>query len=228
MGVSIEKSTSGLGGQRKQRGCLFWGLVATASACLLAVLCALVAFRYVRGKALEHTDTGPATIPIEQVTPAQARALDRETRGFIQAVDRGQPASIELTAWQLNALIAIAPQFRGLRGKARVSIEDDRVLADTSLSLNAVPGLRGRYLNGRVELHVRVRSGRLDLDLLGIEAKGKPVPGVVLDLLSEGLAEEARKRHDVKEVLSRIESLDVREGKVMIRVRQAGEGGREL
>ena len=227
MADGAEKPVPRVEGQPKRRGCVFWALTVAAAGFALAVLCVFLAFRHVRRKVLEHTDTEPVKVPVEEVTPAQARALDKETTGFIQALERGEAASLELTAQQINALIATAPQLRDLRGKVHVSIDGDRLVTDASIPLDAVPGMAGRYLNGRVELGIRVQAGELDLDLFGIAVKSRPVPKAILEPLAQSMVQEARKRQDVRDTLARVERLEVRDGRVIIRARPIDPGAGE-
>src|SRR5215213_1742135 len=114
--------------------------------------------------------TPEAPIPVADV---QAR-----WKAFEKAAKRGQKASIELTAAEINALIANSSK---LRGKGYVSIENNVGHVKVSVPLNEITFMNGRYLN--VEASVQAspdgdpNKARISSIILGNQS----VPDDVLD-----------------------------------------------
>jgi hypothetical protein len=87
----------------------------------------------------------PSPVPQFETTDENITAAERKWKDFENT--RDQPAYIELTADDLNNLIA---KNRHARGKAFVAIEGNRLRIQTSVPLGEYVG-RGRYyLNGDI------------------------------------------------------------------------------
>lgn len=206
--------------QKKPKGCLFWGCLSAVLVCLLGLGVFGIGAWTVRKRVLGFTETQAAHIPVAQVKPAQARTLQAKARAFDSALKRGRAGTYRFTADDLNALVATAPDLETLRGKAFVTIDGKRLIADTSIPLDQVPGLHGRYINGKVELDVRVRNGRLEVYPLGITVKGKPVPPQLMAAFkTRNLAEQAQADPNFQKALAHIDSLKIENGAVVIRTK---------
>jgi hypothetical protein len=153
-------------------------------------------------------------MPAYEAPPAQIEAVKERWRNFESAFEQNEPAEIELTADDLNDLIA---SNRHLRGNAFVSIEGNRLRARTSIPLQEFVRQRGYYLNADIEIEF---AGRQSLDrprLSAIVVNGRTVPSDLLDwkLDSRELREyltEFREKNNVG-------SIEIRDGKVILRSR---------
>src|SRR5207244_902129 len=88
----------------------------------------------------------PSPVPQFETTDENMNAAKQKWEDFENT--RDQPAHVELTAEDLNNLIA---HNRHARGKAFVAIEGNRLRIQTSVPLGEYVG-RGRYyLNGDIE-----------------------------------------------------------------------------
>jgi hypothetical protein len=100
------------------------------------------AVRYLRSNYFPETQVElPATTASEreqQLALANWRIFEKKARAHM-------PARIEMTADELNALIASNPR---LRGKAYVTIEDNVARLRVSVPIISSRLLRGHYLNG--------------------------------------------------------------------------------
>jgi hypothetical protein len=118
----------------------------------------------------------PSPVPQFETTDENITAAERKWKDFENT--RDQPAYIELTADDLNNLIA---KNRHARSKAFVAIEGNRLHIQTSVPLGEYVG-RGRYyLNGDI---VIVSDGPQSLEnprLSSITINNEPVPSDVLE-----------------------------------------------
>ena len=107
----------------------------------------------------------------------QIQALQERREDFEQKIRAGQPAEIELTADDINCLIAMR---RAARWKAFVSMEENRLRLQMSVPLGEFFGWSRYYFNGditiqtngAVSLEPRKLSGQLNTVLVNNE----PVP----------------------------------------------------
>lgn len=167
-------------------------------------------------------EEAPREIPSYEASQPQIQAAKQRWDTFEASVNHDQPAEIELTSDDLNALIA---NNRDLRGKAFVSIEGNQLRFQMSVPLDKyidenvlLKGwiLRnGAYLNADV---VVAFDGEQSVDhprLTGIKINGKVLPPDVLDWkfnsrsLGNYLAELRETRNTG--------TIDVRDGKVILR-----------
>src|SRR6266446_3505126 len=91
----------------------------------------------------------PAPVPEFAASDEQIQAVQERWRDFEQKTRAGQPAEIQLTAVDINNLIAVK---RDVRWKAFVSIEDNRVRLQTSIPLGEFFGRSSYYFNGDITI----------------------------------------------------------------------------
>src|SRR5438552_1079003 len=96
----------------------------------------------------------PSPVPQFETTDENVAAAERKWQDFKNA--RDQPAHIELTADDLNNLIA---ENRHARGKAFVAIEGNRLRIQTSVPLGEFVGHGRYYLNGRSSWRLPTEPG---------------------------------------------------------------------
>lgn len=219
----------------RKRGCLFYGCLSFIGLGVVVIVTVLLAYYFTKRWALrtvsQYTDTGPATF--EQVTysPAERDDLRRRLASFAEAVERGTGGQeLVLTASDLNVLLSENADYKD---RLFVIIEDDRVKGRVSLPLDEVipaefrerlSALRGRYLNGSATFRVALEGGTLDVRLEELEARGRPLDKIPLfgrvfaDLKKRNLAAEmsANSQWDTN-AISRWDSLQIRDGKVILR-----------
>jgi len=96
---------------------------------------------------------------------------------FEKAARAGDPARIELTADDLNALIDSEPK---LRGKAHVSIDNNVGHLQVSIPLADVRWLRGHYINAECTVQSAVGGRPDDARITRIVVNGRSVGEEVL------------------------------------------------
>jgi hypothetical protein len=166
--------------QRNPRGCLFYALV-FGSVIGLLLLLGMVAGYYSLRKAVDTlTERSPAPLPAVRVSDAEALQIQKRVDGFRETVRARLPTPpLVMTDREINALIATSPEFKHLRDKVHVKIEDGQVRGQISLPLDntGVGFLKGRYLNGEAAFRIRLQEeGLLKVSLAEVTVKGKPLP----------------------------------------------------
>jgi hypothetical protein len=216
----------------KQRGCFFYGcIIASILAVLLALLLAVAAFfawRAFNQMIDQYTSTTPLELPKVEVPAEKRQALKDHIEEFRKAVEAGNPTEpLVLTADDVNALI---DENEELKGKVFVKIEGEDVKGKVSIPLDkfGLSVLNGRYLNGEADLKASLSDGVLIVTLEGIEVNGKSPPEEVMKGIREqNLAKDAYKDEKTSSMLRKLESLEIKDGKIILRVRAkpAASGG---
>ena len=210
---------------RKGLGCFARGcLILVVLSIVLAVAClAGLYWGYQRHSAIVHgiywlTKThsiaeAPAPVPEFTASEEQIQAVQERWRDFEQKIQAGQQAEIELTADDLNSLIAA---HFDARWKAFVSIEGNRLRLQTSVPLGEFLGRSG-YFNGDITIQLNGAQSLEHPQFDRIIVNNEPVPKDFLNWkyrskrLREYLA-EYRQDYDVG-------TIEIRDGKFVLRSR---------
>ncbi len=128
-----------------------------------------LAMRYFRSEYFSTTQVQLPTAAASEQAQAAARA---RWDVFERAARAHQPARIELTADDLNALIASEPE---LRGRAHVSIEENVGHLRVSMPLDGVKWLRGHFLNAECTVQSGANGDPAEARITGIIVNGRPV-----------------------------------------------------
>lgn len=156
----------------------------------------------------------PAAVPKFAASDEQIRATQERWQDFKQKTRAGQPAEIELTADDLNGLIAANWDARW---KTFVSIEGNQLRLQMSLPLGEFFGRSGYYFNGDIVIQSNGAESLAAPQLNRIVVNNEPVPKGLLDWkyhsrrLREHLA-EYRDSYNVGTV-------EIRDGKLILRSR---------
>jgi len=211
---------------RKGLGCFARGcLILVGFGIVLAIACfAGVYWGFQRHSAVVHgvywlTKThsiaeAPAPVPEFTASDQQVQLTQERCQEFEQKARAGQPAEIELTADDINSLIATN---RDARGKIFVSIEENRMRLQTSVPLGELIGRSGYYFNGDVTIELKGAESLENPQLNRIVVNGEPVPQALLNWkyhsrrLRDYLA-DYRNGYDIGTV-------EIRDGKLILRSR---------
>jgi hypothetical protein len=156
----------------------------------------------------------PAPVPEFSASDQQIQRVRERWQDFEQKTRAAQPAEIELSADDINALIATSDN---VRGKVFVSIDGNQLRLVASLPIGGVLGKPGYYFNGDVIIELKAAQPLESPQLSRITINGEQVPSDFLNWkyrsrqLREYLAEQ-RNAYDIGTV-------EVREGKVILRSR---------
>jgi hypothetical protein len=204
--------------QKKKHGCLFYGCLTVLILALVGGLTVFFGARYViKSLVNNYTEASPLALPPVNLTQAQQDALKSKIDAFKAALDGKVSAPpLVLSSDEINALIAWEP---ALKGRAHVAIEDNQVKATVSIPLDklALPGVKGRYLNGTATLNVVLVNGQLFVTAQSVEVKGNPLPEQFMaGLRSKNLAADVTRNPDTAAAIAKIESLEIKDGQVII------------
>lgn len=138
------------------------------------------------------------------------------------APEESAPFELRLNADQINALIQEHPDFRELRDRIVVFIEDDRLGCQFSVPISWV-GIRleeERYLNGEARIAVALRDGRLKLEVKEVRIKGRPLSPSLLNRLQRlDFNAQIETHSEGKRTLRSLDSIEVRDGTVILRLK---------
>lgn len=156
----------------------------------------------------------PTAVPGFNASNQQIQLIQERWQDFEQKTRAGQPAEIELSADDINALIATSDD---VRGKVFASIDGDQLRLQASLPIGGVLGRPGYYFNGDVIIELKGAQSLDSPRLSRITINGEQVPTDFLNWkyrfreLREYLAEQGN-AYDVG-------AIEVREGKLILRSR---------
>jgi hypothetical protein len=206
------------------RGCCFWGCLLAVAMLLLLMVgiggTAYFGYRWLIAKALEYTDDSPMEMPALALDEEQQQAVQQRWESFQESLKAGQGDTLELTDEELNALLQTNDK---VAGRIHVEIQDDRLRGRVSLPLDAlgIKPLRGRYFNAEASFEVALVGQQLVVHMQEAQVKGEPVPEEFMaQLRRENLAKEFGREPEQAEMLRKFESIEVRDGKIILRSRE--------
>ncbi len=209
--------------QTRKPGCWTYAAIGCAGVLLLSAIGGFFAYRGVKGfiteMAEEYTDTAPLELPGVEVSEHEAAAVLGRVAAFNTALEQDrQPATLKLTARDINILIHKHPDWTNMADKIYVTIEEDKVRGQTSIPLNEFGGMfEGRYLNGAAALRVDMLGGRLLVFVDSIDVGGKALPEQFMEgLRAKNLADDANMDPETMAVFQELDSITVKNGSVVI------------
>ena len=209
--------------QKKKGGCGKKLAIGCFTVILLLAAGSFFAYRGVKGfvskLTSEYAETAPAALPVVQVPEAEKAELFQRVEAFTKAIQAGGAVpDLTLTAQDINVLIQKTPQ---LANKVYVTLEGDRIQGDASIPLEEFGSfLKGRWLNGSAGFRVETAAGRLVVFMDSLSVRGKPVPEQFMGTIrTRNLAEKAFENPKVAAVLEKLESVTVRDGKLVIKAK---------
>ena len=232
--------------EKKGCGCWVWGC-AGLMVCSLLLMAGLGfgGYWFYTKQVEKYTDTEPADIPAVEMEEEEIERLQARIESFSERIApsdpdgeladsdaaeglddaEGQPAEVPLelvlTADEINALIQ---SNESLRGVVYLVFEDGNVRGTVSIPLDEFPGGKGRYFNADAELEVAMENGVLVVQLVDATVKGESLPEALMQGMREqNFAKEVYDDPETAKVLRRIESIEVIDDAIHIRLREDGE-----
>ena len=206
----------------KRRGCLFYGCLTCVVLFLLACLLVFFAVRFVRNRVTAYTDAAPVKMPAVEMSDADFKLLQQRTKSFSDAMEQGKTTEpLILTEDEINALIVKSSDAKDLAGKVHVSLNGEEVKGQVSLPLSFLGWFgRGRYLNGEAAFNVSLQNGVLIVTAREVKVKGQPLPeSFMSQLRNQNLAKDVYKDPKNAEAIRKLESIEVKDGRVIIKAR---------
>ena len=161
------------------------GMGCFAKGCLiLVVFFLLLGAAFVGGTFLAvrylRTEYFPKTgieLPVAAASEPEQEAAKAKWREFEIHVRAHEPARLEMTSDELNALIASEPV---LRGKAHVAIEGDTARLKVSIPLGNVRWLKAHYMNGECTVQSGAAGDLAGVRITNVIVNDRPVPDEAL------------------------------------------------
>ena len=201
---------------RRRRGCFFYGCLGTLVIFLVVVIAGYLGFRY----AIERfTDDHPLPLPKTQMSVADLQRLHGRIADFSRALDDGKSAGpLTLTSDEANALIQTDANWAFLKGQLYVTFESNRLNAQLSVPAEQLGSirLRGRYLNASGSFTVSLRRGQLEVNVLSLAAKGRPVPENIMQHIRTRNFALSFTNTDSNLALSKLGDVEIRDGKLIV------------
>lgn len=171
----------------------------------------------------------PSSPPIAQASPGADPPVEPAPADLqSQPPARWEPDLLELrlNADQINTLIQDHPDFRELRDRIVVFIEQDHLHCQFSVPISWI-GIRleeERYLNGEARIAVALKDGRLKLDVHDVRIKGRTLPTNLLNRLRRlDFNAQIETQSDGKRLLRSLESIEIRDGFLILRLAAPAE-----
>ena len=154
----------------------------------------------------------PTAVPEFSGSDQQIQRAREGWQDFEQKTRAGQSAEIELSADDINALIATSDD---LRGKIFTSIEGNRLHLQASLPIGGVLGRPGYYFNGDVIIELNGAQSFDNPQFSGVTINGEKVPSDFLNwkYRSRQLREYLTDQRNAYE----IGTIEIRDGKIILR-----------
>jgi len=156
----------------------------------------------------------PMLVPEFNASDQQIERVRERWQDFEQKARAGQAAEIELSADDINALIATT---EGVRGKVFASIDGDQLRLQASVPIGGLLGRPGYYFNGEVVVELEGAQSPDSPRFSRLTINGEHAPTDFLDWkyrsrqLREYLTEQ-RNAYDIG-------TIEIRDGKVILRSR---------
>jgi hypothetical protein len=156
----------------------------------------------------------PAAVPEFTASDAQVQSVHERCEDFEQKARAAQQAELELTANDLNTLIATN---QDARGKVFASIDGDRLRFQASVPLEEFIGRSGYYFNGDIAIALKGAESLEKPQVRGISVNGEQLPSDLLNWTyrSKQLRDYlANYRNE-----SGVGTIEIRDGKLILRSR---------
>lgn len=210
-----------------KKGCFFWGIVVVFVSFLILVVGGYFLLQsFFSGMLEQYTEESSANLPRVELSESEELSLLQS----LEAFQKGEQKIIELTPEQISFLVndSFENIIRETQPDAEVPpvsyirIEGDEIEAELSIPLKYVPlpmvGKVDRYLNGKGNFTVSLENQKLDVRLRSLTVGGATPPEKIMrELLGKNLAEDSQQESE--EFFSQVESIEVSDGKVVVRAR---------
>jgi hypothetical protein len=213
--------------KKRGLGCFGCGcLVVLALLVLLGALAAAVVyFGYSQGKVL--TTAAPSSLQSFDGGDAMYHDAIQKITVFGQALQQGQPANLELTADEINTIIARSPDLAANHVHLFVSLAGNEATLQLSVPTSVLPmgigGLaEGRYLDAEMKFEPSfdVASKTLNLGLHGLRFGSETLPPDSLPTVEQefdpALNSKLQSTPEAQPFLNHAKSVEIRDGKLEI------------
>jgi hypothetical protein len=206
---------------RKPRGCLFYGCLIAGILALLTVL-TIAGLTYLGVRAYfnvrdQYTSPTPMVLPKLEMSDEERKALRDRIDAFSDALEDGEDAEpLVLTGDELNAFLL---EDSEMKDRIHFFVEGDQLKGEMSVPLGetGLPGLKGRYLNGKATFRASLQNGQLVINAESAEINGQPIgEPFMADFRKVNLVEDAMDKPITARILRSLQRVEIKDGKVII------------
>ena len=157
--------------RRRGLGCFAKGCLTTITVLMLLGVGLGVLYWLVMKSGQAYFTERQIPTRILEVGDDQYRALLTRLTPFGQALSEGRAATVELSAEDLNTLVAREPDFAPLRGRVFLNIVDGQLVADLSFPVidDGGPTPPSRFINARATLDASFAAGQFTFALRHVQ-----------------------------------------------------------
>jgi hypothetical protein len=206
---------------KRRRGCLFYGCLGFCILFLVILAASMAGYRYAKKMFTELTDSKPMPLPAVTLSKDQIAEVQRRVDAFRSAIrEQSATAPLELTADEINALIANDPDLQELKGKLYVIIDGDQLKGQISIRMEdlGLPLFKERYFNGTGTFKLTFRDGILRITPETLLAKGgRPIPPTYMEPVRKtNLAHDLNTNPRAVTALEKLQDIRVQGGKLIL------------
>lgn len=199
--------------------CALWGCAGLVVLSIFGVIIVSVSLKLIFNNLRDtYTDDTAIELPRVDLENAEIDGLIERVDTYYENLTIDDPlAPFTISEVELNALIQNHPEMEKFSEIIYVTLEGDLLNGQLSYPLDEVPGLSGRYFNGHASFELVFENNNLNIYLAGAEVNGDPIPeDVIAEIRKENLANELYGEADIREVLNRIDNIEIRDGSIII------------
>ena len=167
----------------------------------------------------EYTEDKPVEIHHDPITKTQQTKLSTKYNSVKDVIKNHKKTELQFTSEEFSQMLAYSPETKKYASQSKFWLEGDKIKADLSISLNAVPQMQGRYLNGLFTFSVAVQDGKMRLHVDECLVKGRPINPTYMKLLNSQDLKGLLSQHSGTNWHEFIESVEVKDGKLTIKTR---------
>ncbi len=213
--------------KRRGKGCVGCGCAVVVVIVVLLAILAFFSYRKIDAAAQTYTSTTAADIPTTDGGDAVYQAAQGKLSAFVQALQQNQPATLHLSADEINTLIARDPQYAALHGKIHVSLDGDTADLQSSLQLGMVEKayLADRYFNSDITFGLGFIPAThvIVLDVRRLQLSGQALPPSTSQSLSQTLStllnQQMQLNPQAKSFLEHAQKIAIENGELVIESR---------
>lgn len=210
--------------KKKGLGCLGCGclIVLAIAALILGLICVGSYSTYHRALAL--TSPTPTSVTVAPVTDDFYQSVKQKLSDFNHDVKNHQPATIQLSGDEINAIIARDPYLSAHHVQMAVTIEGDQASIQASIPTDVMIQalFTGRYVNFSTTFGADFNSDSkmLNVTLHSLQVGDQSIPANSLPMLQAELTPilnvELQKNPDIKQLLDQTKSIQIENGNLVI------------
>ncbi len=167
----------------------------------------------------EYTEDKPVVIQHEPITKTQQTKLTNTYKTIKDILKTHKKTELQFTSEEFSQMLAYSPETKRFANQAKFWLEDDKIMADLSIPLKAIPQMQGRYLNGLFTISVAVKDGKIHYHVDECKAKGHSIDPTFLKILNSQDIDEILSRRSGKNWREFIESVEIKDSKLTIKTR---------